>query len=257
MTALAPTSRACCSISANASPRAVSHSSVSSVMLPPISVCRPAPIEPITDRDRTVMPRTTPSDFVVRYPSSAFAVVVIATESSAIRCPLLRPELRRVDPRRRTVEHRVEDQLEGRTRLRPEVDLAAHRHHVALADTEGDDVRLIAEEILAEEPAALQDRAARGIAGDDFALDLEAGLQAVGLVPFEEDRPRLRHAEGDGVRRVELVLQQRPGAVEQRRRIDDALAQHGIERRRAREGVAQRARRGIRAAAASTAAALP
>src|SRR6185312_16082510 len=84
MTALAPTSRACCSISANASPLAVSHSSVSSVMLPPISVCSPAPIEPITDRDRTVMPRTTPSDFVVRYPSSAFAVVVIARDSSAM-----------------------------------------------------------------------------------------------------------------------------------------------------------------------------
>src|SRR4029078_3942693 len=100
---------------------------------------------------------------------------------------------------------------------------APHRHDVPLADTEGDAVGLVAEKILAEQPAALQDGATRGIPGDDFALDLAAVLQAVGLVPFEEDRPRRRHAEGHGVPRVELVLQQRPRAVEQRRRIDDAL----------------------------------
>src|SRR5215471_12927538 len=78
MTALAPSSDACCSISANASARVFSHRSVSSVMLPPTSVCSPAPMVPMMERDRTVTPRTTPRFLVTRYPSSANAVVVIA-----------------------------------------------------------------------------------------------------------------------------------------------------------------------------------
>src|SRR5438874_9741655 len=77
-TAFAPSSCACRSASSNASARVFSHSSVSSVMLPPTIVWSDAPIVPSTDRDRTVTPRTTPSVFSVRHPSIANAVVVRA-----------------------------------------------------------------------------------------------------------------------------------------------------------------------------------
>src|SRR5437588_443462 len=60
MMALAPICVACSSMSSNASARERSQSSVRMVMLPPMSVCRPAPMVPMTERDRTVMPRTTP-----------------------------------------------------------------------------------------------------------------------------------------------------------------------------------------------------
>src|SRR5438132_1392438 len=78
MTAFAPISRACCSIISNASSRAFSHSSVKSEMLPPASVCSDAPIVPKIDRERTVMPRTTPRFLETRKPSRVKVVVVIS-----------------------------------------------------------------------------------------------------------------------------------------------------------------------------------
>src|SRR5438270_7979118 len=48
------------------------------VMLPPTRVCNPAPIVPKIERERTMMPRTTPNVFRIRYPSSSNAVVVMA-----------------------------------------------------------------------------------------------------------------------------------------------------------------------------------
>ena len=94
--------------------------------------------------------------------------------------------------RRRTVEHRVEQQLERRARLGAEVHLAAHRHDVALADAERDDVRLIAEEILAEQPAALKNRPLRRVPRHDLALDREPGLQPIRLIPSK----KIGHAAG-------------------------------------------------------------
>src|SRR5207249_10511304 len=84
-TAFAPSCWACSSMRSNASSRVFSHNSVSNVMLPPTSVCSEAPMVPSTDRDRTVMPRTTPSDLVVRYPSIVSVVVVIPC--SIATCP--------------------------------------------------------------------------------------------------------------------------------------------------------------------------
>jgi hypothetical protein len=55
-------------------------------MLPPTSVCNDAPSVPTIDRERTVIPRTTPSVLVVRYPSRPSAVVVIAWEMGEIIC---------------------------------------------------------------------------------------------------------------------------------------------------------------------------
>src|SRR5579862_5152231 len=63
--------------------RARSQSSVNNVMFPPINVCNEPPMVPNTDRDRTVIPRTTPSERTVRYPSSENAVVVICTSMSS------------------------------------------------------------------------------------------------------------------------------------------------------------------------------
>ena len=59
-TAFAPISLACWTIISNASARATSQSLVNAVMFPPTSVCSVPPIVPKIERDRTVMPRTTP-----------------------------------------------------------------------------------------------------------------------------------------------------------------------------------------------------
>src|SRR5687767_2632878 len=78
MTAFAPSSSAWRSIRAKASARVVSQSSSKSVMLPPTIVCSAPPIVPTIERDRTVIPRTTPRDRVTRNPSRAGLVVVMA-----------------------------------------------------------------------------------------------------------------------------------------------------------------------------------
>jgi hypothetical protein len=49
-----------------ASARVFSHRLVKSEMLPPTSVCSDPPMVPKIDRDRTMMPRTTPSVRVIR-----------------------------------------------------------------------------------------------------------------------------------------------------------------------------------------------
>jgi len=46
-------------------------------MLPPTSVCNPAPIVPKIERERTTIPRTTPSVRVTRNPSSSNCVVTM------------------------------------------------------------------------------------------------------------------------------------------------------------------------------------
>src|SRR6202167_5402772 len=46
-------------------------------MVPPTSVCNPAPIVPKMDRERTTIPRTTPSVRVTRKPSSSNCVVTM------------------------------------------------------------------------------------------------------------------------------------------------------------------------------------
>src|ERR1051325_11110759 len=61
---------------AKASARACSHIDVRSVMSPPKNCWNFTPMLPTTERDRTVMPRTTPRVRVTRNPSSEFAVVV-------------------------------------------------------------------------------------------------------------------------------------------------------------------------------------
>lgn len=53
-------------------------------MLPPTSVCNPAPIVPKIDRERTTIPRTTPSVLVTRKPSSSNCVVTML-------CATIRP----------------------------------------------------------------------------------------------------------------------------------------------------------------------
>src|SRR5687767_2719082 len=78
MTAFAPSSSAWRSIRAKASARVVSQSSSKSVMLPPTIVWSAPPIVPTIERDRTVIPRTTPRDRVTRKPSRAGLVVVMA-----------------------------------------------------------------------------------------------------------------------------------------------------------------------------------
>src|SRR5438270_13997476 len=78
MTALAPTCCACCRQRSRACSRVFSQRSVRIVMLPPTSVCKPAPMVPKIERERTIMPRTTPNVFTIRYPSSSNAVVVMA-----------------------------------------------------------------------------------------------------------------------------------------------------------------------------------
>jgi hypothetical protein len=51
---------------------------VKRVMLPPKIVWSEPPIVPTIERDRTVIPRTTPRDRVTRNPSRVKLVVVIA-----------------------------------------------------------------------------------------------------------------------------------------------------------------------------------
>src|SRR6266404_2481978 len=78
MTALAPSCCACCRHRSSACSRVFSQRSVRMVMLPPTSVCNPAPMVPKIERERTMMPRTTPNVFTIRFPSSSNAVVVMA-----------------------------------------------------------------------------------------------------------------------------------------------------------------------------------
>ena len=46
-------------------------------MFPPTRVCNPAPMVPKIERERTMMPRTTPKVFTTRYPGNSKAVVVM------------------------------------------------------------------------------------------------------------------------------------------------------------------------------------
>jgi hypothetical protein len=59
-----------------ASARVFSHNSVSNEMSPPTRVCSFAPSVPNTDRDLTVIPRTTPRLFTTCRFGSSVAVVV-------------------------------------------------------------------------------------------------------------------------------------------------------------------------------------
>ena len=61
----------------NASARATSQSLVNAVMLPPTIVWSVPPIVPKIERERTVMPRTTPKVRTIRKPSSVNAVVTM------------------------------------------------------------------------------------------------------------------------------------------------------------------------------------
>src|SRR5215475_6449200 len=76
ITALAPSCPAWVNIWLNASSLARSQSDVYKEIFPPNRLCKPAPIFPTIDRDRTMMPRTTPRDFTTRYPVSSKQVVV-------------------------------------------------------------------------------------------------------------------------------------------------------------------------------------
>src|SRR5947208_5044202 len=78
MTALAPSCCACCRHRSSACSRVFSQRLVRMVMLPPTSVCKPAPIVPTIDRERTMIPRTTPSVLTIRWPLSSKPVVVVA-----------------------------------------------------------------------------------------------------------------------------------------------------------------------------------
>src|SRR3989442_607484 len=62
----------------NASARVFSQSSVKMVMFPPARDWRDPARVPMMERDRTVIPRTTPRDRVTRKPSRVKVVVVIA-----------------------------------------------------------------------------------------------------------------------------------------------------------------------------------
>src|SRR5215471_16604814 len=75
MIALAPSSLACWIISSNASLRVCSQRLLKSEIFPPTMVCSPAPIVPTIDRERTMIPRTTPRLRGTRYPGSSNAVV--------------------------------------------------------------------------------------------------------------------------------------------------------------------------------------
>lgn len=76
--AFAPNSDAWLIIRSKASLRVFSHNSVSNVMLPPTSVCSPAPIVPNSDRDLTIIPLTSPMLRVTRQPSRVKVVVTIS-----------------------------------------------------------------------------------------------------------------------------------------------------------------------------------
>src|ERR1035441_8399194 len=78
MTALAPSAPACLSISSKASLRVCSQRLLNSEILPPIMVCKPAPMVPTMERERTTMPRTTPRLRVTRQPGSSKAVVTFS-----------------------------------------------------------------------------------------------------------------------------------------------------------------------------------
>lgn len=77
---------------------------------------------------------------------------------------LLCPERGRRHALRRPVEHRVEQQLERPAGLRAEIHLAAERDDVTVADAERDHVRVIAQQVLAEQSSALQNRSFRRVA---------------------------------------------------------------------------------------------
>ena len=64
--ALAPRRCAWARKMSKASARAVSHMDVSMTMCPPKSVSIFAPMVPMMERERTVTPRTTPSDCTTR-----------------------------------------------------------------------------------------------------------------------------------------------------------------------------------------------
>ena len=65
-------------------------------MCPPSSVSTRAPIVPKSERERTVTPRTTPSDSTMSYPSSVNVVEVIA---SSIGSPCQEVKAQRVSAR--------------------------------------------------------------------------------------------------------------------------------------------------------------
>src|SRR5580704_8714239 len=81
MTAFAPCSVACCSMSYRASSRVFSHISSKIVMLPPTIVCSDAPRFPRTLRERTVTPRTSPRFLTTRYPGKSNAFDTIAASA--------------------------------------------------------------------------------------------------------------------------------------------------------------------------------
>src|SRR4051812_35985551 len=83
ITASAPARSAWTSMVSKACWRVRSASSVNSEMLPPNSVCRPAPMVPNTERDRTTTPRTTPRFSTTRWPATSKPVVVMLYGMSA------------------------------------------------------------------------------------------------------------------------------------------------------------------------------
>src|SRR5215831_13001180 len=92
ITAFAFICTACCSIISKASSRARSHMDVNKLMFPPTIVCSDPPIVPKIERERTVMPRTSPSERLILKPGSSMAVVVISCftpERSTDRAPRL------------------------------------------------------------------------------------------------------------------------------------------------------------------------
>src|ERR1700741_446238 len=79
-------------------------------MLPPKRVCSPAPIVPITLRERTVTPRTSPRLRATRHPGSSKAVV---TNVGAITMHLSLDEVARHSPTAVLLLHRRHG-LDGR-----------------------------------------------------------------------------------------------------------------------------------------------
>src|SRR5487761_61360 len=77
MMAFPPRSAACSINNSSASSRVFSHMSVKSVIFPPTIVCSDAPIFPKMLRERTMIPRTSPSVRTTRYPGSSNAVVTM------------------------------------------------------------------------------------------------------------------------------------------------------------------------------------
>ena len=83
------------------------------------------------------------------------------------------------------MEHAIEQQLEGRTRLCAEVDLTAVSHDIPFTGAEGDHVGLILQVFLAKQPSALQDLLAR-VACCHGRVDPEAGTQTVRLIGLKK-----------------------------------------------------------------------